>query len=330
MVQSQQQTQPVDTRRIGSLPALALLLLASGCASVDGHRNPNDPLEPYNRAMFRFNDSVDRAVLKPVAQGYDKVVPDLVKIGVRNIFNNLDDIKVVFNDVLQGKGAQALDDFARLFLNTTVGMLGLFDVARQAGLEKHSEDFGQTLGRWGVASGPYFVLPLLGPSTIRDTGGLATLDRPLSPRFNIDHVPTRNTIFAADIVSTRASLLGVSSVLEEAALDQYNFVRDGWLKRRQNQVYDGNPPKEKDEEEEEEDLDPEKHGELPGVTRATWPEYQDNLAYQAQPAKKQGLADGKPGEHARAAWAIACCEPEKPAAGAIRSAQLDLHSPLRF
>ncbi|MES2355125.1 MAG: VacJ family lipoprotein [Pseudomonadota bacterium] len=233
---------------------LLAVLTFNGCASVPGKGDPRDPLEDYNRAVYKFNDTVDRAVLKPVAKGYDFVVPDLVKTGVGNVFSNLGELVVIFNDALQGKGEQAVADMGRFIINSTFGMVGLFDIATPAGLPKHNEDFGQTLGKWGVNSGPYFVLPLLGPSTIRDTSA-KIVDRQLQYPAYVEHVPTRNSAYALDIVNTRSTLLGASNALNEAALDPYVFVRDAYLQRRQRLVYDGNPPKEKDDFYDEEDLE---------------------------------------------------------------------------
>ncbi|HVK56211.1 MAG TPA: VacJ family lipoprotein [Burkholderiales bacterium] len=234
-----------------SLSFIFAFVALSGCATP-GKRDPRDPLEGYNRAVYKLNDAVDRAVLKPVAKGYDKATPDLVKTGVRNFFGNLGDVVVFANDLLQGKGEQALSDFGRFFINSTFGLAGLFDIASSAGLHKNNEDFGQTLGKWGVGPGPYFVLPLLGPSTIRDA-----VAKPVDAQLNysawIDHVPTRNSLYALEVIDTRASLLGASNVLGEAALDPYIFVRDAYLQRRQRLVFDGNPPMEEDDFDEEED-----------------------------------------------------------------------------
>ena len=227
--------------------SLALLLLAlTGCASVSGTKDPRDPFEGYNRAVYKFNDSVDRAVLKPVAKGYDKVVPVMVKTGIRNFFSNLREVLTLVNDVLQGKGEEALTTTGRFLMNTTIGMGGIFDIATPVGMNKGQEDFGQTLGRWGVKSGPYFVIPFIGPSTVRDA-----LMRPVDSQFQytsqLYDVELRNKLYALEVIDTRASLLGASNVLGEAALDPYIFVRDAYLQKRQRMVYDGNPPDEEDE-----------------------------------------------------------------------------------
>lgn len=229
---------------------LSVLLLVGalgglgGCATAGG--NPDDPLEGYNRAMFGFNDGVDKAIVKPVASGYKKVVPAFARTGVSNFFSNLGDVWIGINNVLQGKLGEGASDFGRFAINTTVGVLGLFDVASDAGLEKHNEDFGQTLGRWGVGSGVYVVLPFLGPSSVRDGFGLLAVDWQGDPVWYVGNVPTRNELYALRLVDTRASLLDASRLMEEAALDRYAYLRGAYLQRRRNLVYDGNPPREPD------------------------------------------------------------------------------------
>ncbi len=226
---------------------LCVLLLAgtlSGCATSGG--NPADPLEPFNRAMFSFNDTLDDAVMKPVAKAYRAVLPGIVLTGVSNFFSNLEDVWISVNDVLQGKFQRGLEDFGRLLLNSTFGIAGIFDLASEAGLPKNNEDFGQTLAWWGVGSGAYLVLPILGPSTVRD--GLAFLvDTQADPVWRIGDVPARNTTVVVRYVGRRAELLDATSVLEAAALDKYGFVREAWLQRRRNLIYDGDPPREKEE-----------------------------------------------------------------------------------
>lgn len=216
----------------------------AGCATTGG--NPDDPLEGYNRAMFKFNDGVDRAVIKPVAKGYKAVVPDFARTGVSNFFSNLGDLWIGVNNVLQGKLGEGASDFGRFALNSTVGILGLFDVAGNAGLEKHDEDFGQTLGRWGVGSGAYVVLPFLGPSTVRDGFSRLAVDWHGDPLWYVGNVPTRNELYGVRVVDTRANLLDASRLAEEAALDRYAYLRSAYLQRRRSLVYDGNPPREPD------------------------------------------------------------------------------------
>jgi len=229
----------------------AELLLAAtlaGCATTGG--NPADPLEPFNRAMFGFNDAIDGAVIKPVAKGYRAVVPGIIRTGVSNFFSNLEDVWISVNNVLQGKFQEGLEDFGRFFINSTLGVAGIFDFASDMGIQKHNEDFGQTLGRWGVGSGAYLVLPILGPSTVRDGFGFL-LDTQADLVFHIGGVPVHNSLYGTRAISNRANLLDASSVVEEAALDKYSFVRDYWLQRRRNLVYDSNPPREPEEPDDE-------------------------------------------------------------------------------
>lgn len=220
---------------------LAGILALAGCATAT---DPRDPIEPINRGIYRFNDTVDKAVVKPVAQGYKAVVPSPVRTGVTNFFANIDDVFTALNNVLQFKFDRAASDVARVVFNTTFGIAGIFDVATSFGLEKHDEDFGQTLGYWGVGDGPFLMLPFLGPSNVRDTVGLAAYYQ-LDPVTNLDHIPTRNTLTALRVVDRRARLLDAEKVLDEAALDRYTFLRDAYIQHRRNDVYDGNPPREK-------------------------------------------------------------------------------------
>ncbi|MDD5385105.1 MAG: VacJ family lipoprotein [Gallionella sp.] len=227
------------------LVALAAIAL-TGCASTHT-KNPADPLESFNRGVYQFNDAVDKAITKPVAQGYNAVMPVPGKIMVSNFFSNLDDVIITINDLLQFKFIQAASDGSRFLFNSTFGVFGLLDVASR--LEKHNEDFGQTLGYWGIGSGPYIVLPILGPSTLRDSVGLYADSRPSMLR-RVNHIRTRNQLYLTKAINHRAQLLDQEKVLDEAALDRYEFIRDAYLLRRQSLVYDGNPPREKYEEEE--------------------------------------------------------------------------------
>jgi phospholipid-binding lipoprotein MlaA len=231
----------MKTRLKSTVLVMAAAGLLGGCATSG---NPKDPIEGFNRAMYGFNDVVDKAVIKPVAQGYDAVLPSPVRTGVTNFFGNIADFFIGVNNLLQGKPGDAASDIGRVLVNSTVGILGLIDVASEMGMEKHEEDFGQTFGRWGVGDGAYVVLPFFGPRTVRDTAGLV-VDVAADPVGNIDHVPTRNTLLALRIVDTRADLLPADKVIEEAALDKYAYVRDGYLQRRLNLIHDGNPPREK-------------------------------------------------------------------------------------
>jgi phospholipid-binding lipoprotein MlaA len=225
---------------------LAIACLAAGCATTSG-ADPRDPWESLNRKTFAFNDAVDRAVLKPVAQGYVNVTTPFVRARVSNFFDNIGDVGTGLNDLLQGKMPLAINDLGRVVVNTTLGVLGLWDVASTLDVEKRDEDFGQTLGWWGVPPGPYFVIPFLGPSTARDAPARAA-DPSWYYSYAINNDPVYWSLWSLDKVRTRANLLKAESVLEEAALDRYLFIRDAWLQRRQNRVYDGKPPLEKDEE----------------------------------------------------------------------------------
>jgi phospholipid-binding lipoprotein MlaA len=205
-------------------------VLLAGCASGPG-AHPDDPLEPYNRSMTRFNDGVDEAVLKPVATAYKDVVPSPVRTGVNNFFGNLGDAWSFVNSVLQLQPEQALASLVRFNVNTVFGLGGLLDIATEMGVDRNKQDFGLTLGRWGVPTGPYLVLPLLGPSTVRDTAALP-VDMQANLLGELDSVPTRNSLYALRLVDTRANFLGAGAVLEGAALDKYSFTRDVFLQRR--------------------------------------------------------------------------------------------------
>jgi phospholipid-binding lipoprotein MlaA len=220
------------------------LLMLGGCAST-GH--PRDPLESINRGVYHFNDGVDNLLLKPAAEIYRGVLPQFVRTGVSNFFSNLNDVIVALNNLLQGKFLNAVSDVGRIVINTTAGLLGVIDVATEAGLEKHNEDFGQTLGYWGLGDGPYLVLPFLGPSSLRDGVGLVG-DIYTWPVTYVKPPRSRNQLAALNFVNRRAELLDTSKILETAALDPYEFLRDAYLQRRRNLVYDGNPPPEKDDD----------------------------------------------------------------------------------
>lgn len=216
--------------------------LVSGCASTNGG-DPRDPLEGFNRSMYAFNDAFDEAIATPVASAYKSVLPDPVRGWVRNFFANIGDVFIGLNNLLQGKPADTVNDWARFAFNSTFGLLGINDIASEIGLEKHNEDFGQTLGRWGVASGAYIVWPLAGPSTVRDSAG-GLLDLYFDPVRR--HKPDDARLFAGllRVTNQRADLLDASRILEEAALDKYIFQRDAHLQRRRGLIYDGNPPRE--------------------------------------------------------------------------------------
>ena len=226
-------------------------LLLTGCSTISGlskYTEQKDPLESFNRGVFAFNDTLDRAIIKPVAQGYSAVTPGPVKNMVNNFFSNLDDVVVTVNDLLQFKFRQAASDGSRVIFNSTFGVLGLFNVVDK--LEKHNEDFGQTLGYWGVSSGPYLVLPFFGPSSVRDGSGLYA-DSFASVIGRTKNMSARNRDWLAEGVNTRAGLLEGEKVLDEAIIDRYSFIRDAYLQRRQSLVYDGNPPRQKFDDDEE-------------------------------------------------------------------------------
>lgn len=223
--------------------AVLAMVLLQGCATGPG-ANPSDPLEPFNRAMFGFNEGVDRAVLKPVATAYRDVTPQPVRTGVTSFFGNISDVWAIVNNLLQGKGEFAADSLARVTTNTLWGLGGIFDVATELKIPKHSEDFGQTLGVWGVGSGPYLVLPLLGPSTVRDTAGLV-VDSQLDLVTQASNVRVRNSLTTLRVVNVRANLLGAGDVLDQAALDKYSFTREIYQQRRTSLI--GNAPAEKEE-----------------------------------------------------------------------------------
>jgi phospholipid-binding lipoprotein MlaA len=229
-----------------ALAALPLFALG-GCATTPS--TPNDPFEGFNRSVFSFNEAVDNAVLKPVATGYQKVVPQFVRTSVDNFFANLGDAWSAVNLVLQAKPVPALETGMRFVFNSTLGLGGLFDIAGDAGMERRSEDFGQTLGRWGVGPGPYLVLPILGPSTVRDTTALAA-DFQAAPAAWFQERRDQAGVTALQVISTRARLLSATRAIDDIALDKYLLIRDGFLVRRRNQVYDGNPPEEPEPPEE--------------------------------------------------------------------------------
>lgn len=206
-------------------------------------RNPADPFEGLNRKTFAFNEALDEAVLKPVAEGYRKVVPEPVRTGIGNVFGNFADAWSAVNQLLQGKLQYGLEMGMRVAVNTMFGFGGVMDIASDAGLEKRSEDFGQTLGRWGLKPGPYLVLPVLGPSDIRDTAALPA-DMAASPTRLPSDTGGQVGLTVLRVVDTRASLLGATGIVDSIALDKYTFIRDAYLARRRSLVYDGDPPEE--------------------------------------------------------------------------------------
>lgn len=221
-------------RRCVSGCLLVGVLALSGCATGP-HANPKDPIEPFNRGVQQFNDGVDEAFLKPVATFYRDVTPDLVRTGVNNVFSNLRDLWSSVNAALQLRPREATENFLRFSVNTFFGIGGLLDIASEMQIERTTLDFGQTLGRWGVPSGPYLVLPFMGPSTVRDALGMG-VESSGDLLSGMNHVPTRNSLYALRIVETRANLLRAGALLDQAALDKYSFTRDAYLQRRESQI----------------------------------------------------------------------------------------------
>lgn len=244
-------------RRLASACILLAALLATGCASqpTNAKRDARDPLERLNRASYAFNDTLDRAILKPTAKGYRAIAPQFVETGVSNFFDNLDTPKTLVNDVLQGKFKPALHDTGRLLLNTTLGIGGLFDPASAAGLDRNDEDFGQTLGKWGVPSGPYLMIPFVGPSTVRDGFGEIP-DEYSDPRHYIEEDKVRFGLLALNVVDSRARAFSLEDALN-SAFDKYAFIRNAYLQRREYLVTDGEVPEESLEDESLEDPEPE-------------------------------------------------------------------------
>ena len=218
------------------LVSIALVLAAlQGCA-MSPNANPRDPWEPFNRNVSNFNEGLDQAVLKPVATAYQNVTPQIMRTGVNNFFGNITDVWSLVNNVLQLKPVESVETLFRVGVNTTVGLVGLIDVASDLKLQKHTEDFGQTLGFWGMPTGPYIVLPLFGPSTLRDSLAL-----PVDAQGNlvgrVDDVALRNTLLTLRLVDRRASLLRAGELLDAAALDKYSFTRDAYLQRRRARIF---------------------------------------------------------------------------------------------
>ncbi|MBC7681035.1 MAG: VacJ family lipoprotein [Ferruginibacter sp.] len=220
--------------------ATGVFAIISGCATGP-NANPRDPLEPLNRKVASFNDVVDKAVVKPVAKAYIYAVPSLARQGVTNFFSNLGEVWNTANNALQFKGRAAAESWMRFSINSVFGVAGIFDLATDMGLPRQREDFGQTLGWWGVPSGPYLVVPLLGPSTVRDLSAWS-VNAYGNPIKAFPDTGDRDRLTGLNLVDTRANLLRATDALEQAALDKYSFTRDFYLQVRDNEVYDGNPP----------------------------------------------------------------------------------------
>jgi len=224
---------------------LLLTVLLTACASIQQTERiaKVDPFERVNRAVFSFNEAADEYVIKPVAEAYRFVLPEFVRTGVTNFFSNINDVLIAANNLLQGKPSNAASDIGRFLVNSTIGILGLFDVATDMGLDKNREDFGQTLGVWGMADGPYMVLPFFGASNVRDTVGLV-VDIETDFMLNTNKLDSdeKLAVNGLRVINRRADLLDAGQLLEDAAFDKYSFVRDGYIQRRRSQVFDGEPP----------------------------------------------------------------------------------------
>lgn len=220
---------------------LVLCLLIGSCATVSAP-DERDPWESFNRSIYSFNDTFDKAIARPVAEAYQFVLPDFIETGISNFFSNIGDVVVIVNDLLQFKFQQAGQDFSRLVFNTTFGLLGFIDVASEMDLPKHDEDFGQTLATWGVGDGAYLVLPFLGPSTVRDTAGLGVDLFYLDPVIFTEDDEVRWGMIALRAVDKRADLLEATRIMEKSGIDPYVFMRNAYFQVRENQIYDGNPP----------------------------------------------------------------------------------------
>ena len=225
--------------------ALAAALLLSACASTPGR--PYDPFEASNRVMYAINDPLDKYFAKPIAQFYVDYVPSVIRTGFNNYFNNIDDFFSAINGLLQGKLDKAGNDMGRVMLNSSFGLLGLIDIASDAGIPRGMEDFGQTFGYWGIPQGPYLFIPLWGPTTVRDGTG-SILRYWYTPTQLIPDVAVRNVIYGIGAIDARAQALDATSLIEQASIDPYTFVRRAYLQRREYMVYDGKPPPEKEEE----------------------------------------------------------------------------------
>jgi phospholipid-binding lipoprotein MlaA len=225
---------------VARLFALILALgLVTGCATTPGG-DPGDPYESTNRKIYNFNDSLDRHIMQPVARGYVDVTPKPVRTGVTNFFDNVSYLNVMINDILQGKAGQFMSDTGRFVVNSTIGLGGLFDPAKEMGLAAHDEDLGQTFGVWGAGEGAYINIPLAGPSSFRDAPGLvaAMFSNPLTYLNPIVNIP----LSVVNAVNSRANLLEATNIRDQAALDPYTFVREAYRQQREFKIHDGNPP----------------------------------------------------------------------------------------
>lgn len=244
-------------RVLRAAAAAAALALAGGCATLPPNvgQDPRDPWEAVNRNVFVFNQAFDADIMKPLAEHY-ALLPEFLKDCLSNMFSNLRGPSNVVNNTLQGKPAEAASDLGRFVVNTTIGLVGCFDVATPMGMPKSEEDFGQTLGVWGVESGPFMTLPFLGPSTVRDAVGILAVEPFLDLNFYIDNATVEYSILALRAINLRAELLPTEKLIDQAALDRYAFIRDAYLQRRRYLIYDGNPPREPDPDDDDDDDPP--------------------------------------------------------------------------
>lgn len=225
-----------------ALGAVAFCLLA-GCATVPNGGDPRDPYESWNRQVFEFNEGFDEAIAKPIATGYRDLLPFEVRVRVRNFFSNIQDLMIGVNNLLQGKPADAWSDWTRFVINSTVGLFGLHDIASEAGLEKHNEDFGQTFAVWGAEEGPYLVWPFLGGGTVRDSFGFAADVAAAPTRWLTSDAAVQWGLWGLFLVNERADLLDAKTILDESAIDKYVARRDFYYARRRDLIFDGNPPR---------------------------------------------------------------------------------------
>jgi phospholipid-binding lipoprotein MlaA len=276
----QRETKAMVRRALSTLAVIASVVL-SGCATIppNAGNDPRDPFEVSNRHVFEFNQGFDDGFLKPLAETWKILLPEEIRTCLGNAFANLRGVSLTVNALLQGKPDQSLESGARFVVNSTVGLLGCIDVASSMGLERYDEDFGQTLGVWGFPPGPYLVVPVFGPSSVRDAIGIFGVEPFLDLNFYINNPTVEYTIAGLRIVNARAELLGPFQLLEDAALDRYAFVRDGYLQRRRNLVYDGNPPRLPDD-----DLDPDDAAATPTDSKPATPTSAPNPAPDVKPA----------------------------------------------
>ncbi len=251
-------------RALRAAAAIAAFALASGCATLPPNvgQDPRDPWEAFNRNVFVFNQAFDADIMKPLAEHY-LLLPDFIRDCLSNAFANLRGPSNAINNTLQGKPVEAASDLGRFVINSTIGLVGCIDVATPMGLEKSDEDFGQTLGVWGFGPGPYLIVPFLGPSNVRDAVGILAVEPFLDLNFYIDNATVEYSIFALRLINVRAQLIGAESLIDQAALDRYTFIRDAFLQRRRYLIYDGNPPRDIDPDDDDADSAPAKDAAAP-------------------------------------------------------------------